>query len=134
MEIIGSVIGTMDSFYVLVHESPIMKKSILFRITQEETAFGNIDNFYTNDSTSTTSYISDTFIPLINDRQNCIIIYAVLKTAMLIGILISSAVFVSVCTSSSVNLHNKMYNAVTRATMIFFNSNSSGNYTKFNEH
>lgn len=105
-----------------------------FRISQEETVFFSMDNLSTDNITSTTNYISDTYLPLINNRQNCIVIYAVLKTTMLIGIIIGSAVFVSICTSSSVNLHNKMYNAVTRASMIFFNSNSSGNNFTFNEY
>jgi ATP-binding cassette subfamily C (CFTR/MRP) protein 4 len=29
---------------------------------------------------------------------------------------------------ASMNLHNKMFNAITRATMYFFNTNSSGKY------
>ncbi|XP_025405411.1 probable multidrug resistance-associated protein lethal(2)03659 isoform X2 [Sipha flava] len=98
-------------------------------ITQEETLFYNTDTLSTNDTTNDNpriNYISDTYLPLINNRQNCILIYAVLKIMMLIAVLISSAVFVSMCTNSSVNLHDKMYNAVTRATMAFFNSNSSG--------
>jgi ATP-binding cassette subfamily C (CFTR/MRP) protein 4 len=31
---------------------------------------------------------------------------------------------------TSMNLHNNMFNAITRATMYFFNTNSSGKYIK----
>jgi hypothetical protein len=35
-------------------------------------------------------------------------------------------VFISVCMSASMNLHKKMLTAIMKATMLFFNTNSSG--------
>jgi ATP-binding cassette subfamily C (CFTR/MRP) protein 4 len=32
----------------------------------------------------------------------------------------------NMCVKASINLHNKMFNSITRATMKFFNTNSSG--------
>ncbi|XP_026805630.1 probable multidrug resistance-associated protein lethal(2)03659 isoform X2 [Rhopalosiphum maidis] len=45
---------------------------------------------------------------------------------MLVFIGIRCAMFVTVLTRTSTNLHNNMFNAITRATMNFFNTNSSG--------
>jgi len=76
----------------------------------------NISNFMTVDS--------DT--PWVISRQFCVIIYAVINVAMLIVVLIRCATFVSVFIGASMNLHTSMFNAITRATMYFFNTNSSG--------
>eukprot|EP00102_Acyrthosiphon_pisum_P018651 XP_016655861.1 PREDICTED: probable multidrug resistance-associated protein lethal(2)03659 isoform X2 [Acyrthosiphon pisum] len=59
-------------------------------------------------------------------RQFCVIMYAILNLTLLIVIFIRCAMFVSVIMDSSMNLHNNMFNAITRATMYFFNTNSSG--------
>jgi len=70
---------------------------------------------------------SDT--PWVISRHSCVIIYTVINVAMIIVVLIRCATFVSVFIGTSMNLHTRMFNAITRATMYFFNTNSSG--TKF---
>jgi ABC-type multidrug transport system fused ATPase/permease subunit len=56
----------------------------------------------------------------------CIYIY----TALIIGVIVISLVrafaFYGTCMRASENLHNKMFYAITRATMAFFNNNPSG--------
>uniref|UniRef100_A0A2H8TSM5 Putative multidrug resistance-associated protein lethal(2)03659 n=1 Tax=Melanaphis sacchari TaxID=742174 RepID=A0A2H8TSM5_9HEMI len=77
-------------------------------------------------TSSTTSVISDKLLWWTISRQACVIVFAVLTFTMIISTLVRSATFVSVCMGASMNLHNKMFNAITRATMYFFNTNSSG--------
>ncbi|XP_060873208.1 ATP-binding cassette sub-family C member 4-like isoform X2 [Metopolophium dirhodum] len=59
-------------------------------------------------------------------RKTCFIVFGVLTLMMIVGIIIRSITFVSVCMKSSTTLHNNMFSAITRATMSFFNTNSSG--------
>lgn len=59
-------------------------------------------------------------------RQACIVIFAILTFSVIVVILIRSAMLVSVCLKASLILHNAMFNSITRATMYFFNTNSSG--------
>lgn len=80
----------------------------------------------TYNSTSTIDKVSDTLLWWTISRQTCIIVFAVLTFSMILATLIRSATFVSVCMKASMILHNKMFNAITRATMYFFNTNSSG--------
>lgn len=112
----------------------------MFRVNLEEHVFHHsddnnmlttIDNSTltsTNNSTTTTDEISDTLLWWSISRQTCITVFAVFTFSMILATLIRSATFVSVCMKASMNLHNKMFNAITRATMYFFNTNSSGKY------
>ncbi|XP_025422003.1 probable multidrug resistance-associated protein lethal(2)03659 isoform X2 [Sipha flava] len=63
--------------------------------------------------------------PLIS-RQSCIIIFAILTFSLIVVILMRTATLVSVCLKASFNLHNAMFNAIIKATMYFFNTNSTG--------
>lgn len=99
----------------------------MFRVNQEQYVFR-----YLNTSVSTanfTSMASDSsdVLTTTNCRQMYVITYTILIFSLIIAILIRCILFVSVAISSSVNLHSKMFNAVTKATMHFFNTNSSGN-------
>lgn len=80
----------------------------------------------TDNNTSTTGAITDTILGLSITRETCIIVFAVLTFSMILATLVRSATFVSVCMKASMNLHNAMFNSITRATMYFFNTNSSG--------
>ncbi|XP_044727627.1 ATP-binding cassette sub-family C member 4-like isoform X2 [Chrysoperla carnea] len=60
------------------------------------------------------------------DREMCIYIYTIITIATIIVSLIRSFSFFNVCMNSSINLHDGMFNSITRATMRFFNTNSSG--------
>lgn len=89
--------------------------------TVVNSTFAAVDN-----NTSTTSVESPTLLWWSISRQMCVVVFAVLTFAMILATLIRSATFVSVCMKASMTLHNKMFNAITRATMYFFNTNSSG--------
>ncbi|XP_025405942.1 probable multidrug resistance-associated protein lethal(2)03659 isoform X3 [Sipha flava] len=113
---------------------------ITFWVNLEEHVFhyvNNVDNNMltkmdnstftsTDNSTSTTDEVSNILLGWTISRQTCIIVFAVFTFSMILATLIRSATFVSVCMKASMNLHNKMFNAITRATMYFFNTNSSG--------
>uniref|UniRef100_A0A2S2QEN8 Putative multidrug resistance-associated protein lethal n=1 Tax=Sipha flava TaxID=143950 RepID=A0A2S2QEN8_9HEMI len=77
-------------------------------------------------SSSTTDQFSTNFLWWSVSRQTCFTVFGILTFMIIVATLIRFVVFVSVCTKSSINLHNKMFNAITRATMYFFNTNSSG--------
>lgn len=66
----------------------------------------------------------------LNSRLTCIVIYTVLVISLIVAIFVRSAIFVTVCTRASLNLHNRMFDAIIRATMHFFNTNSSGNHNR----
>jgi ATP-binding cassette subfamily C (CFTR/MRP) protein 4 len=107
---------------------------ITYWVNLEELVFRNTSSINDNklmsmDNNSTTtsnSVISDQLLWWTISRQTCIIVFAVLTFSMILATLVRSATFVSVCMKASMNLHNKMFNAITRATMYFFNTNSSG--------
>lgn len=77
-------------------------------------------------SKKTQSLTSDLLLLLTYSRETCIIIFTVITFSMVTISLIGSATFVSVCMKASINLHNNMFNSITKATMYFFNTNSSG--------
>lgn len=56
----------------------------------------------------------------------CIYIFSAITAATVVVSLIRSFCFFNVCMRSSINLHNGMFNSITRAPMRFFNTNSSG--------
>lgn len=105
----------------------------------EERVFHNVNNVDSSTITSsksainissiidkTTEETSSTVLWWTISRPTCVVVFAVLTFSMILATLVRSATFVSVCMKASMNLHNKMFNAITRATMYFFNTNSSG--------
>lgn len=75
----------------------------------------------------TLTMAEDTSVEYPLSRQTCVIVFAVLIVSMVVVICMRSAIIVSVFMKASMILHTKMFNAITRATMYFFNVNSSGN-------
>lgn len=59
-------------------------------------------------------------------REWCIYIFAAITFGMIVVTLVRSFAFVKMCMNISMNLHNSMFNGITRATMYFFNTNPSG--------
>lgn len=59
-------------------------------------------------------------------REVSIYIYSAITAATVIVTLVRSFTFFSVCMRASTRLHNNMFNSITRATMRFFNTNTSG--------
>jgi len=61
-------------------------------------------------------------------RQTCVVVFAVLTLLIIIFAFAEMALLISICTTASSNLHNQMFNSITRATMNFLNKNPSGTY------
>ncbi|KAL5236135.1 hypothetical protein ACI65C_003545 [Semiaphis heraclei] len=97
---------------------------ITYWVNLEEHIFRSISHLEAQKDNKSNS--SNTLIPWIANRQTCIVVFAVITTSIIISTLIRSAFFVSVCTTSSTNLHNRMLRSIIRTTMHFFNKNPSG--------
>lgn len=59
-------------------------------------------------------------------RDTCIYIYSGITVATVIITLVRSFTFFIACMRASINLHDAMFASITRATMRFFNTNTSG--------
>ncbi|KAF2880617.1 hypothetical protein ILUMI_25557 [Ignelater luminosus] len=59
-------------------------------------------------------------------RKQCIIIYAILILTTVTVAVSRSFFFFTICMRASVNLHNKMFRSIIRASMRFFQTNTSG--------
>lgn len=79
------------------------------------------------DDNNPTNHTSTTLLWWSISRETCFIVFGILTLLMMLAIIIRTIMFVSVCMKSSMTLHNNMFSAITRATMSFFNTNSSGN-------
>lgn len=84
-----------------------------------------MNSVYYNITPSTVEKSNASF-RLLTSRKMAIVVFSILTILLIIATLIRSATFISMCLKASVNLHNLMFNSITRATMDFFNSNSSG--------
>lgn len=60
-------------------------------------------------------------------RDVGIYVFAGLMSGVILFSLWRTFLFFNVCMQASVNLHDNMFNSITRATMAFFNTNPSGN-------
>jgi len=100
---------------------------MFYRINLEEHVFLSNNHLQPKNNNSTLpSNPSNTLIPWIVSRKTCIIVFTVITLSIIISTLVRSALFVSVCTTSSANLHHRMLKSIIRATMNFFNKNASG--------
>lgn len=63
---------------------------------------------------------------IINDRQTYIIVYSCIMVFGTIFYASHSFCFFNMCLRVSINLHDMLYQGITRAKMIFFNNNPSG--------
>lgn len=59
-------------------------------------------------------------------RQELVIFYAVILSATLIVYLMRTFGYFRMCLRISLRLHDRLFRGITRATMYFFNTNSSG--------
>lgn len=108
-----------------------MFENIVFsRVNQEEYVFRNEYMVYTDNGSLITQDSNNTLMTSLNYREIYIIVYSVLIISMVVTIIIRSFTIVSVFMCASKNLHNWMFNSIIRATMYFFNTNSSGNITE----
>ncbi|XP_049853309.1 probable multidrug resistance-associated protein lethal(2)03659 isoform X1 [Schistocerca gregaria] len=59
-------------------------------------------------------------------REMCIYVFTAVSVAVIIVSLTRSFLFFMVCMRASMNLHDRMFECITRARMYFFNTNTSG--------
>ncbi|XP_058797685.1 probable multidrug resistance-associated protein lethal(2)03659 isoform X2 [Phymastichus coffea] len=59
-------------------------------------------------------------------RENCIYIYSGITALTILVTLVRSSAFFDMCMRASRNLHDAMFGSISRATMRFFNTNTSG--------
>lgn len=59
-------------------------------------------------------------------RETCMYIYSTLMVLLIVFTMVRVFVFFNVCMRASTNLHNNMFQNITRASMGFFNTNSAG--------
>lgn len=81
----------------------------------------------------TTQAISDAatnsttlWLDMVMSRDTCVYIFSAITGATVIVTLFRSFLFFYTCMRASRRLHDTMFNSITRATMYFFNTNSSG--------
>jgi len=95
----------------------------------EEHVFCNVHHYIPYSSTSVAENELNTFEWWSISRQTCITVFATLTLIIIIIAAIRSVLFVSVHMKASMTLHNNMFNSLIKATIYFFNTNSSGNYS-----
>lgn len=95
----------------------------------EDHVFRSIEPLVSEGKNNGTNFdSSNVSMPWIVSRNTCIVVFAVLTFSIIITALTQSFLMVSLCTTASINLHNRMFKSIIRATMKFLNENPSGNY------
>ncbi|KAL5236136.1 hypothetical protein ACI65C_003546 [Semiaphis heraclei] len=97
---------------------------ITYWVNLEEHIFSTTKPFTHSNSTTDDSSVES--MQWIVSRTTCVIVFAALTILIILATLVESTLLVSVCTTASTNLHNKMFSAITRSTMNFLNKNPSG--------
>lgn len=101
----------------------------LFRVDLEDHYFRITEQFVaTNNVTFTTIQPTAKLMSWIVSRQTCVVVFAILTLLIIIFAFAELALMISICTTASSNLHNQMFNSITRATMNFLNKNPAGTY------
>lgn len=109
-----------------VYYNYLIKIYFFYRVNLEEYVFRKVETGNTYNSTSNINDSSSKLMWWSISRDTCLIVFAVLTLMVIVLTFIRSFTFVSVSMQCSMTLHNKMFNAITKATMHFFNTNSSG--------
>ncbi|VVC26208.1 Hypothetical protein CINCED_3A017920 [Cinara cedri] len=128
----GSKVKIMSLVFVCIFAQVMASGGdywITYWINLEEHVFHRLKATHSSNSTRITSEDNVTSTSLLGwsiTRHTCFVVFAVLTFGVIVTTIIKATTFVSVCMRASVNLHNAMFTAITRATMYFFNTNSSG--------
>ncbi|XP_014275641.1 probable multidrug resistance-associated protein lethal(2)03659 [Halyomorpha halys] len=86
----------------------------------------NITNNITNVLNDTVTYMNEIPYVFVVSRETCIHVFTGITVATIIVTIFRSFYFFYSCMQASINLHNRMFESITRATMWFFNNNTSG--------
>lgn len=76
--------------------------------------------------TAATNSTTTSWQDLIMSRETCVYVFTILTVTTVLITLVRSYMFFFMCMRASRRLHDKMFDSITRATMYFFNTNSSG--------
>lgn len=103
--------------------------SALPRLSEEVPFNSSVINGTTSAVTDTMSILRVTLgsefgIPL--TREICLYFFCIITVTTVFITLLRSFIFFSMCMRSSMQLHDNMFDSITRATMRFFNTNSAG--------
>ncbi|XP_025204473.1 probable multidrug resistance-associated protein lethal(2)03659 isoform X2 [Melanaphis sacchari] len=99
---------------------------ISFWITHEHknsTGYNNLSN--DNGALSSSNLISSLLFTS-SFRQVCMIVYIFIIIFTVVSIIIRCVTYVSFCARASINVHDQTFDSFIKATMFFFNTNSSG--------
>lgn len=88
--------------------------------------FSQTDSLGPTNSSTLYSFFSITEGSIDTVRQYYIYMYTVLVMLLLLITLNRTFAFFKMCLLASINLHDKLFRGITRATMHFFNNNPSG--------
>ncbi|XP_026807567.1 probable multidrug resistance-associated protein lethal(2)03659 isoform X2 [Rhopalosiphum maidis] len=99
---------------------------ISFWVTGENKKTINYNNISNDNSTLSSSDTINTLLFTSNFRQICMIVYTVIIIFSIIIVIFRCVVYVSFCKNASIHLHDQMFDSFVKATMSFFNTNSSG--------
>lgn len=77
-------------------------------------------------TTAATVNTTESWQQMTPSRETCVYIFSAITVATVIVTLFRSFLFFYMCMRASRRLHDQMFNSITRATMHFFNTNSSG--------
>lgn len=101
-----------------------------FRVNLEVHNFRNVSEISRNNTTLSEVMPNNSSKALLwwtISRQTCVTVYTVVTFTVIVVVFVRCVLFVNFFTNTSMNLHNNMFNAIIRATMYFFDTNSSGN-------
>lgn len=59
-------------------------------------------------------------------RENCIVIFSILVGALFVLSLVRTTMFFTICMTSSINIHNRLFECLIRAPITFFDNNPIG--------
>ncbi|VVC32175.1 Hypothetical protein CINCED_3A023482 [Cinara cedri] len=91
----------------------------------------SISSDSSNSTSSTANSFADQLLSLfVMSRSNCIVVFATLTFLIIVSTFFESALLISVCTTASMNLHKRIFNSITHATMRFLNTTPSGQILK----
>ncbi|XP_066258777.1 ATP-binding cassette sub-family C member 4-like isoform X1 [Euwallacea similis] len=134
---------TFFLFFVAQFLGSLIDYFITFWVNIEQQDFTNIDSKTNGFNTSQITPIVTDSIPSASlkntvldqtsardfwhfSRETCIYVYSTLMVLLVVFTLLRAFVFFAVCMKASTNLHNNMFQSITRASMRFFNTNSAG--------
>lgn len=93
----------------------------------EDLVFQKVNQKYTVNETSSINDKSPYKLMWFSaSRKSCITVYVTLNVMILLVVIARVMNFLSFFMQTSMALHDNMFNAITKAKMLFFNENSAG--------